>query len=55
VRKLCHPSTLLAGDDFINEGKEWWGVDRAVGDSFKPQTASVLGQMIWYGAAADLK
>ena len=55
VRKLCHPGTLIAGDDFINDGKEWWGVDRAVADSFKPQTASVLGQMIWYGAAADLK
>lgn len=53
IRPLCHERTLIAGDDYTNEGKPWWGVDRAVKETFK--THQVLLNMIWWAGAEDFK
>lgn len=50
IHKLCHPFTIVAGDDY-NNGPATWGVKEAVTESFKRHHA--LGETIWFAGARD--
>jgi len=51
IRPLCHEGTTICGDDYVNEGKAWWGVDKAVKKTFKNHQVAL--NMIWYAGAED--
>ncbi len=53
IRPLCHEKTIIAGDDYTNAGKEWWGVDRAVKEAFTNH--QVVMNMIWYASVEEFK
>lgn len=53
IRPMCHEHTIISGDDYTNEGKDWWGVDKAVKGAFKNH--QVLMNMIWWAGAEDFK
>ena len=50
VHKLCHPFTIVAGDDYANLEKTW-GVKDAVAEGFKRH--QVLANTIWFSGAED--
>lgn len=53
IRHLCHEHTLIAGDDYTNPGKDWWGVDKAVKEALKSH--QVVFDLIWFADAGNLK
>ena len=55
VKKLCHPKTILMGDDYTNKGfaGAQFEVRRAVCDSFTEHT--VFGEWIWVGHSKHIK
>ena len=52
VKKLCHPNTIIAGDDYENL-EATWGVKDAVAEAFT--THQVLADTIWFAGAGDYK
>lgn len=48
VHKLCHPFTIIAGDDYENI-MPTWGVKEAVAESFRSH--QVLADTIWFAGA----
>ena len=52
VKKLCHPNTIIAGDDYAPLEKTW-GVSEAVAEAFT--THQVLADTIWFAGAGDYK
>lgn len=50
VHKLCHPHTIVAGDDY-NNGESHWGVKEAVTESFKNHYH--IADTIWFAGAED--
>ncbi len=53
IRKLCHPGTIIAGDDYENI-LPTWGVKDAVTECFT-EHAFMPSASIWYARARDLK
>ena len=52
VKKLCHPNTIIAGDDYAPLEK-MWGVSDAVAEAFTSH--QVLADTIWFAGAGDYK
>jgi hypothetical protein len=52
VKKLCHPGTIIAGDDYENL-EPTWGVKDAVAEAFRSH--QVLANTIWWAGVDDYK
>lgn len=50
VHKLCHPGTIVSGDDY-SPAQPGWGVDTAVKDAFKSHQH--IDYRIWFAGAED--
>lgn len=50
VHKLCHPFTVISGDDYANE-MATWGVETAVKEAFKSHYH--IDNRIWFAGAED--
>ncbi len=53
IRKLCHPATIIAGDDYENIVNTW-GVKDAVLESFTSHSF-IPQASVWYASTGDLK